>query len=152
MRKGLGAVVMLKIAAIAALALSATAPAFAQEGEIRANIEITHEKKFADFTPATDDIIFAILKPLERKTFEFEIDPSREVAFAAACGEGCSDIDMFVWSADNPGKTLDYHMGRDAFPFVAFRSEFARLTVRIDMAGCAKSSCKVGIGFYQKPG
>lgn len=142
---------MRALAIIAALVLSAAAPTFAQEGEIRANIELTHEKKFPEFIPATDDIIFAILKPLEQKTFEFQIDPTRDVAFAAACGAGCSDIDMFVWGTDDPGKTLDYHMGKDAYPFVAFRSGVARLTVRIDMSECEKSSCKIGLGFYHKP-
>jgi hypothetical protein len=130
----------------------AAAPAFAQEGEIRANIGYTHEKKFPDFTPATDDIIFATLKHHERRTFEFEIDPTREVAFAASCGTGCSDIDMFVWGSEDPEKTLDYHMGTDAFPFVAFRSPVARLSVRIDMSGCEKPSCKIGLGFYQNAG
>lgn len=142
----------MKLAVFAMLFACMAAPAFAQEGEMRANIEYTHEKKFPDFVPATDDIIFAILKRDERRTFDFEIDPTREVAFAASCGDGCSDIDMFVWGTDDADKTLDYHMGTDAFPFVAFKSGVARLTVRIDMAECEKTSCKIGLGFYQKPG
>lgn len=142
---------MRKLILIATLALAAAAPAFAQQGEMRANIGVTHEKKFPDFRPATDDIIFARLKPQERKTFEFQIDPQREVAFAASCGNGCKDIDMFVWGSDDPTKTLDYHMGKDAFPFVAFQSKVARLTVRIDMSECEKSSCEIALGFYQKP-
>ena len=143
---------MRKLLLVFGLALSVAAPAFAQEGEMRASIELTHEQKFPGFTPATDDIIFAILKRDERKTFSFQIDPSREVAFAASCGAGCSDIDMFVWGTDDPEtKTLDYHMGADAYPFVAFKSPVANLTVRIDMSGCEKTSCKIGLGFYQKP-
>lgn len=79
----------------------------------------------------------------------FNAVAGRTYVAIGVCDEGCSDLDMGVYSSN--GETLGSDVLDDDTPIVQFQAaQSGQMTIRVLMSACSASRCNYGVKVYEQ--
>ena len=134
------------LAAVGAALLSA-APAAAQPGVVRTQLDSAVSLMGNEGFRPQDDFVTGTLAAGEDEEFELELEGGKTYIIVGVCDNDCSDLDLRLF--DPNGREVASDLLTDDNPVVNVTPRrTGTYTVRAIMTSCSSEPCRYGIGVY----
>ena len=137
------------LAAVGAALLSA-APAAAQPGVVRTQLDSAATLMGNEGFRAQDDFVTGTLAAGGEEEFELELQGGRTYIIVGVCDADCSDLDMALTTAGGEDVDSDYEL--DDVPMVMVEVAAGQVyRLKVEMATC-DGNCHYGVGVFANGG